>query len=225
MTWPLLAGLPEERMRHVLGVARRRRFERGEVIFHEDDPADTLHLIRSGRVAVRVAAARGDSAILAVLGEGRMFGEIALLEEFGARTASIVTLEPTETVSIHRLDLARLRKDFPEVDEAIIASLAGQVKRLSQQLVEALYVPADKRVLRRLSDMALLYADGAERRNIVVPLTQDHLADLAGTSRITVNRTLRAEQERGVLDLGRGKTIVHRLDELVARAFGGAWPG
>jgi CRP-like cAMP-binding protein len=221
MHWPLLDQLPEERVRQVLTVARRRNFDKGEVVFHEGDPADTLHLIRSGRVAVRVAAAKGDSAILAVLGKGEMFGELALLDGPAVRSATIIALEPTETLSIHQLDVARLRKDHPEIAEVVMTVLAAQVRRLTRQLVEALYVPADKRVLRRLHEMARLYQTDDEAAPIRVPLTQDSLADLAGTSRITVNRTLRAEEERGVLELGRGETLVHELETLAARAYNG----
>jgi len=95
------------------------------------------------------------------------------------------------------------------------------VRRLSQQLGEALYVAADRRVLRRLVDMANVYADSdGEDGSISIPLTQEHFADLAGTSRITVNRTLRAEQEKGTLDLARGRTIVVDLDAIKARAYG-----
>ena len=69
--------------------------------------------------------------------------------------------------------------------------------------------------------MAKVYDDGeADGGDISIPLTQEHFADLAGTSRITVNRTLRAEQEKGTLDLARGRTIVVDLDAIRSRAYG-----
>lgn len=74
MKWPLLAHVPEEDVQLVLSVARRRKFDRGEVVFHEHDPADTLHLIDKGRFVARVGTPLGDTAILTVMGPGEMFG-------------------------------------------------------------------------------------------------------------------------------------------------------
>ncbi len=53
MQWPILAGVPEEDARRVLSIARRRTFDRREVVFHHGDPADSLHLVYTGRFAVR----------------------------------------------------------------------------------------------------------------------------------------------------------------------------
>ena len=220
MRFALLERLPETDVQQVISIARRRRFARGEVVFHQGDPADTLHLIVKGRVAVRVATSLGDAAILAVLGRGEMFGELALIGEAAQRSATVVALEATETHSIHQIDFERLRREHPQlVSNVLIAILSGQVRRLSEQLLEALHVPADKRVRRRLLAVAEVYAaDEAESVNgTVVPLTQDDLADLAGTSRATVNRVLREEEERGAVELGRGRTLIRDADALTRR--------
>jgi CRP-like cAMP-binding protein len=209
--WALLEGVPEDDVRALLSIARRRKFARGEVVFHENDPADTLHLVDKGRFGVRTQTALGDTAILAVLGPGDMFGELALLEGEEPRSATVSALEPAETRSVHRMDFERLRREHPETASVIIGILSGQVRRLTRHLLDALYVPADKRVLRRLVEVAALYDDG------VVPLTQEDLAGLAGTSRATVNRVLRDEEARGTVKLGRGRTNVLDADALAAR--------
>lgn len=211
MRWALLDDVPEEDVRRLLSVARHRRFDRGEIVFHEQDPADTLHLIIKGRFVVRSQTPLGDRAILAVLGPGEMFGELALLSEDARRSATVVAVEAGETHCVHRLDFDGLRRSHPETAQVLISILAGQVRRLSRHLLEALYVPADKRVLRRLVEVAALYSDG------VVPLTQEDLASLAGTSRATVNRVLREAEERGSLKLGRGRTTVLDAEALERR--------
>lgn len=209
--FPLLSGVPGEDVRRLLEIARLRRFDRGEVVFHQDDPADSLHLIVKGRFAVRAQTRFGDSAILAVLGPGQCFGEIALVgPDEPRRSATVAALEAAQTSSVHRVDFERLCREHPSVREVLVAILAAQVRRLSGHLVDALYVPAEKRVLRRLAEVAELY-DGE------VPLTQDHLADLAGTSRATVNRVLRAEQDAGIVRLARGRTVVLDAEGLSAR--------
>ena len=202
MRWALLDGLPEEDVRRLLSVARRRKFTRGEIVFHEQDPADTLHLIVKGRFIVRSQTPLGERAILAVLGPGEMFGELSLLEADARRTATVAAVEGGETHCVHRVDFEGLRRRHPETADVLIAILAGQVRRLSRHLLEALYVPADKRVLRRLLEVAERFDDG------LVPLNQEDIASLAGTSRATANRVLREEEARGTLTLGRGRTVV-----------------
>ncbi len=206
MRWQVLEGVPEPDIQQLLSIARRRVFRRGEVVFHVDDPADTLHLIVSGRFAVRVQTSLGDVAILAVLGPGEMFGELALIGHEPRRTATVEALAAAETRSIHRPDFERLRAQHPPVTDVLVAILAGGMRRLSQHLLEALYVPADKRVLRRLIELAESYAPGAAEATI--PLRQEDLAGIAGTSRATVNRVLREQEARGAVRLERGRTIV-----------------
>lgn len=207
MRWPIFEGVPDAEVQRVLSIARRRTFARGEVVFHHDDPADTVHLIVSGRFAVRVRTPVGDTAILTVLGPGELFGEVALLGPEQRRTATVEALEAAETRSIFRDDFHRLRADHPGVSEVLIAILVGEVGRLSRHLLEALYVSSDKRVLRRLVELAGLYgaADAAE---VTIPLRQDDLAGLAGTSRATVNRVLRQEEARGSVALARGRVTI-----------------
>jgi CRP-like cAMP-binding protein len=91
------------------------------------------------------------------------------------------------------------------------------VRRLSEQLVEALHLPAETRVRRRLLDVSAVYEDDADA---TIPLTQEELASLAGTSRATVNKVLREEQERGTLALARGRTTLLDRDALERRARG-----
>jgi CRP-like cAMP-binding protein len=217
MKWALLDGVPEDDVQQLLSIARRRKFARGEVVFHEHDPADTLHLIDKGRFAVRVATPLGDTAILAVLGPGQMFGELALLgDDEERRSATVAALEASETRSVHRIDFERLRERNPGTSNVIVAILSGQMRRLSRHLVEALYVSAEKRVLRRLLEVAEIYGD-EDGGEVMVPLTQEDLAGLAGTSRATVNRVLRDEEARGTVKLGRGRTTVLDVETLTRR--------
>jgi CRP-like cAMP-binding protein len=213
--WRLLAVLPEEEKRNLLSFARRRRFARGEVVFHEGDPGDTMHLVAKGRVAVRVTTPLGDVATLLVLGPGDHFGELAILSP-GPRNATVVALESVETLSVHRDQLDELRDRHRHIDRLLLEATVAEVRRLSHQLLEALYVPADKRVLRRLLDLAALYGEG--EGTVVIPLTQEDLAQLAGTTRPTTNKVLRQAEEAGHLVIGRGRIELIDLQGVHKRA-------
>jgi CRP/FNR family cyclic AMP-dependent transcriptional regulator len=210
----LLADLPAEDVRRLLAIARRRTFAKGEVVFHRDDPADSLHLIVRGRFGARVLTPLGDQVLLDVLGPGESFGELALLTPEARRSATVSALEDGETRSVLRDEFARLQQSHPGVKDILLRLLAEQLRRASERLLEAHYVDADTRVRRRLLDLSRSYGsdDGA-----VVPLTQEDLAAMAGTSRATVNRVLRDEQRRGSVALSRGKVTLLEPDELELR--------
>jgi CRP/FNR family transcriptional regulator, cyclic AMP receptor protein len=209
--WPLLADLPAEDVRRLLSIARRRTFARGEVVFHRDDPADSLHLIARGRFGARVLTPLGDSVLVDVLGPGQSFGELALLLPDARRSATVEALEAGETRSVFRDDFTLLQREHPGVKDVLLRLLADQLRRSTERVVEAHYVDAETRVRRRLVDLAETYEAG------VVPLTQEDIAAMAGTSRATVNRVLREEAKLGSVALARGRTTVLAVDELRAR--------
>lgn len=203
MEWHILTAVSEEDRRQILTTARRRRFAEDEVIFHEGDPGASLHLLAKGRVAVRVTTPLGDTATLNLLGPGDAFGELALLSRTATRTATVVALEPVETLSLHRDQFEQLRDRYPPIERFLSEALATRVEQLSEQLLEALFVPADKRVVRRLLSAAGVY--GGVAAGTVVHLTQEDLAGLAGTTRPTVNRVLQRAADDQAVKLGRGK--------------------
>jgi CRP/FNR family transcriptional regulator, cyclic AMP receptor protein len=215
--WQLLAEVPEDALRALLAIARRRTFSRNEIVFHHGDPADSLHLIRKGRFGVRITTPVGDTATLSVRGPGDAFGELALFGGESVRSATVAALEPGETHSVYRDDFQRLRRQYPVVNDVLIGILTDRLRRLSEQVIEAYYVPADRRVLRRVCELAEMYPRAGEA--VVVPLTQEEIAELAGTSRATVNRVLRDAERRGSVELRRGKTAVLDLEALARRCL------
>jgi len=214
MRWRLLEDVPEADVQRLVSVSHRRRFGRNEVVFHRDDPADSLHLIEKGRVAVRVSTPLGDTVTITVRGPGWSFGEMALVGA-SRRTATVAALDQTETLAVYKDDFEQLRREHPSVDKLLFAFLVGEIRLLEERLLEALYRPVERRVLRRLDELT---AKTDDRQPLEVPLTQEELAELAGTTRSTINRILRDEARRGTIRLERGRTIVLDREEIARRA-------
>ena len=128
--------------------------------------------------------------------------------EHRARSTTVTALEVAATRAVYSTDFARLRHDHPAIDSVLVALLADQVRRLSQRVLEAYYVDAEARVRLRLLELATTYGGDDPVPPVTVPLTQEDIASLAGTSRATVNRVLREEQQRGTIALGRGRTVL-----------------
>jgi CRP-like cAMP-binding protein len=212
----LFRELPESELRRLVAIAERRRFDRGEVVFHRGDPADTLHLTVQGRFAARVESRLGESVTVSIHGAGDAFGELALLDLEQHRSTTVAALEHGETYAVKREDFTRLRREYPAMHEVLARLLAARVRRVSELYAEALFLDAETRVLRRLLELGALYGSGATAA--VIPLSQQEIAGLAATSRATVNRVLRAEAARGSVELHRGQTTIADPVALAKRA-------
>jgi CRP-like cAMP-binding protein len=125
-------------------------------------------------------------------------------------------VQPTETLSLRRDQFDELRRRHPGIDRLLVELLAERVRRLDEELVEAYFMRAETRVVRRVHRLAQGMPERDGRR--VVRLTQEDLAGLAGTSRATVNATLRELEREGAIALARGRVEVLDLDLLAVRA-------
>lgn len=217
--WALLASLPESERERLLARTRRRTYARNEVLVREGDPSDSLHLVEEGRLAVRVDTAAGDTALLNVIGPADWFGELSLLGSGSpTRTATVVALEPATTRSLTTAAFAELRQRHPATGELLLMLLACRVDELSSRLVEVMFNSLESRVHRRLLDLVRVYGDGEPDGPVTVPLTQEQLAALVGASRPSVNEVLQKLARRDVVELGRGRIVVHQPRLLVRRA-------
>ena len=214
--WPVLASLPAEDRSSLIATLRRRTYRRDEVIFHQGDPADTLHLIAAGHVSVRVTLPGGEFVTVALSGPGEAFGELALVGGPRPRGATVIALDPCETLSLSRDQFEHLLESYPGVNRFLLELLARRIERLNVYWLEALYVPADRRVLRRLLDLCQLY--GGDGQHIVIPVNQEMLASLAGTTRPTANQVLGRLAASQLVEVSRGQIVVLNRRELHRRA-------
>lgn len=206
-----LAGLDERELR---AACRRRRYARNEVIFHEGDPAGALHLIDAGRVAIRLTTVLGEMAIIDVLRPGDCFGERVLVAGAGARSATAVALTPVETLALDPVSFESLSAGRPETNRFLMLVLSERLRAANQQLLEARYVSAERRLHRCLYRLAARFdaLDGGP-----IPLTQSDVASITGVTRSTANRLLRQAERDGVIATGRGRIVILDVAALRAR--------
>jgi CRP/FNR family cyclic AMP-dependent transcriptional regulator len=213
---PLFAGLDAEGLADLARGMRVRRFRRGETVFHLGDPGDALFIVMAGSIKITLPADTGDEAILATLRAGDFFGELALLD--GApRSATAVAIEATETYVLSRDGFRELIATQSQMREALLATLAAEVRRLTNHVEELHFLDITGRLASRLVRLsaesgATRLADGGTR--LAGPLTQGDLAAMIGCTRQSVNKLLGLFSDDGFIRLERDRIVVLDLDGL-----------
>ena len=215
----LFEGMGPDALRAMARTLRARRFRRGEVLFHEGDPGDSLFVVASGAVKVVVPSEDGEEAILATLRRGDFLGELALLD--GApRSASAVALEATEALALPRDQFLALVATEPAIRDALMASLAGELRRLTTHVAELHFLDLTGRLAARLARLAEEHGDRLPDGSVRLdaPLTQSDLAAMIGATRQSVNKLLGEFEADGLLKMERDVIVVPNLDRLARAA-------
>jgi CRP-like cAMP-binding protein len=223
---PLFAGVLPDDLRDVARHLRRRRFRRGEVIFHQGDPGDALHIVASGSVKIVLPSAEGEEAIIATVHAGDFFGELALLD--GApRSATAAAVEVTETLSLPRETFLEEIGRSASLRDVLLRSLAGELRRLTGHVEELHFLDLAGRLASRLLSLAREAEPGPQptpqgtlEATLDWPFTQSDLAAMIGATRQSVNRLLSDLVERGLIRIDRDTLVItdlERLERQVAR--------
>lgn len=210
----LLHGLSGEELDQVAGVLRPRRYRQDAVVFHLDDPGEELHVVVQGHLKVVVPGEAGDEAVLTIVGPGDLFGEMALLDG-GPRSATLVALEPVETYALRRQDFVQLLRTSPAIVEALLATLAKTIRRLTEEVTDLMFLDIRGRLAKKLLELAEAQGrpagDGIE---IAVALTQEELASMIGATRPRVNRLLGFFEDQGAIGRSGRLIVVRKPDTL-----------
>lgn len=203
---PLFRGLQPQALERIAELAVQRGYRSGEIIFSQGDPGDALYGVVTGKVRISAGAADGREIFLNILEAGDTFGEIALLDG-GIRTASAVTMAPSELVSIRRDHFLAVLEREPQVALELLR-LCGERLRWTSGLVEdAALLDAPARLAKRLLSLGELH--GRKDGNaITLSISQEELASFLGLSRQVVNQYLQGWKGRGWVELGRGSVTV-----------------
>ena len=196
---PIFMNLDQDQLKSLPEKLRRRRFQRGEVIFHQDDPADRMHIIVEGRVKISISSEDGREKDIAVFQPGDCFGEMALLDGSN-RSATATAVEASETMSLFRQDFLDFLSEYPEVASDVNNMLIQRLRNVNEMLGDVVFLDVPTRVAKQLLTLAETYAgESGAGDAIVVPMGQDELARIVGASRETVSRALHSYRRLGMV--------------------------
>ncbi len=213
----LFAPLGPEERADLASVFIRRAFDRGEILFRQGEPGRHLYLVESGKIKITVPSTDGREALLVILDSGEIFGELSLFDE-GVRTADARAMDP---VVVHVLPHDIFRKyveGHPRVAWELLKILAVRVRETDEAMQDVIFFDVPGRVAKRLLDLAerngVPDPDGTR---IDVPLTQEEIAQMVGSSRESVNKALASFSERGWIVLRDRQYVITNAESLRAR--------
>jgi len=200
---PLFAGLPETELVAFAELVRERSYPKGSVILFEDDPGDALYLVATGQVKVVLIGEDGREVILSVLGEGSFFGEMALIDD-QPRSAHVIAMTDATVLMLRREDFqARLRRS-PEIAIGLLRELSRRLRRADEKIGSLVLLDVNGRV----ADVLLRLADEEPEGRITNKITHHVIAQMIGSSRETVSRTMRELVDKGMIDVSRKDIVI-----------------
>jgi CRP/FNR family cyclic AMP-dependent transcriptional regulator len=192
------------------------KFLRGQAIYSEGDPANRLFIIKTGKVKIGRRGADGREQLLCIMGPSDVFGAVSMFDA-GARIADATAITDVSALSINRIALRSLLTDDPQVAEHLLRVLARRLRRSDDTITGLFATDGPGRVAMKLLELAQQFGtpEGAALR-VTLDLTQQEIAQLIGSSRETVNKTLSDFTSRGWIRPD-GKSILICEPERLAR--------
>lgn len=215
----LFARVSPEALAACAAGLRVRRYRRGETIFHQGDPGDSLYIIEAGSVKIVLPSPEGDEgAIIATLGRGDFFGELALVD--GApHSATAVASEPVSALILQQAVFDDLLETQPGLRRALMASLVAELRRLTNHVEDLHFLDLPGRLANRIVRLARETRPG-ETRDVRLEwrFTQSELAAMIGGTRQTVNRLLADLTSQGLLRTEGDELVIPDVDALARAA-------
>jgi CRP/FNR family transcriptional regulator, cyclic AMP receptor protein len=210
---PLFSQLAPGDLDRVVEISRERAYPRNSVILFEDDPGDALYVVAQGQVKVVLIGEDGREVILSVMGEGEFFGEMALIDD-EPRSAHVIAMEDSTLLVIRREDFQAQLQQTPGIALALLRELSRRLRRVDEKVGSLVLLDVNGRVAQLLLDLA----DEAGGERITRRLTHHTIAQMIGSSRETVSRTMRELVEKGYIEVSRREIVIRDRAALEASA-------
>lgn len=210
----LFRGLSAATVQQICGLAVRRVYEDGAIVFSQGDPGDALYGVVTGRVRISASTREGKEMFLNIMEPGDTFGEIALLDG-NPRTATATATATCELMIIPRGQFLALLQREPTLAIHLLQLLCQRIRWTSGWVEDSALLTVPTRLVRRLLSLARMHGRAAQK-GVQLMISQEELGRFLGLSRQAVNQYLQEWRAKGWVDVGRGKVTI--LDEAALQA-------
>lgn len=212
-TVALFNGVDRSELEKFAEMTREKSYPKGSVILFEDDPGDSLFVVRDGRVKVVLIGEDGREVILGVLGVGEYFGELSLIDD-RPRSAHVIAMEDSNLLVLRREDFRKRVESSPSVAWMLLTELSRRLRRADDKIGGLVLLDVPGRIARLLLDLA----DESGGPAIEKTLTHQTIAQMIGASRETVSRAMKDFQDAGWIAVERRRISLADRQALEQRA-------
>tara|TARA_B100000767_G_C19581459_1_gene457474 strand:- start:50 stop:742 length:693 start_codon:yes stop_codon:yes gene_type:complete len=202
----IFSGLSDAELAALEETSIRRSYPKNTVIINENDVADSLYVIESGKVKVYCSDKNGKEFIMNTLGHGDYFGELALLDD-DRRSASVRTMEKADFCIIYKQDFNQVLDQHPNIAKTLIRNITRRVRALTEKVKSLALQDVYGRVTKVLNSLA---TERNEEFYVEEKLTQQDIADRVGASREMVARILKDLTIGGYISFENRHIVIHR---------------
>ncbi len=209
---PIFTDLTESDLNKIGAKMIPRVYEKGQMILLEESLGETFFIITRGAVKVTRLSDDGREVILAILGESDFFGEMSLLDGEG-RSANIVANEDAQVLTLSRRDFLDCLESYPKIAIALLEELAIRLRKSDQQIESLSLSDSEQRIgitlIRLAEELGTIKHGHVTVQNL--PFQQD-IANMAGTSRETVSRTLKLLEDKALVKRDSRDLTIYNFD-------------
>jgi CRP/FNR family cyclic AMP-dependent transcriptional regulator len=194
-------------------------FLRGAKVFSQGEPANSMYFIRTGKVKVTVASARGKNAVLALLGPRDFFGEGCLVSGTSARTGTATSLEPSTIYRIGKRAMLQAFHTEPQFAETFLTAVLARNVNLEEDLCDQIFNHSEKRLARVLLKLSR-FGPHDKLADIKVPrMNQETLAEIVGTTRSRISFFMTKFRKLGLIQYDKGKAEIVIMAEALTNSI------
>ncbi|MEJ5198419.1 MAG: Crp/Fnr family transcriptional regulator [Anaerolineae bacterium] len=204
----LFRDLPARDIAELERITTLTNVPRGRVFYRPEDPGERLFLLQEGRVQLYRISPEGKKLVIATLGPGALFGEMALLGQ-QMHNAFAEAIEDCSIMVLNRTDLERLILNVPTIGRRILALTHKRLSDAEARLEDIAF----KGIPARLASLLLRLAAEQDGRTIT-GLTHQDLAEMIGTYRETATQVLNDLKNDGLIEIGRKRITILDLERL-----------
>ena len=195
----IFSDLSESELNSIQEICKTRKYPKNSMIILEEEMGDVVFIVMSGTVKITRVNDEGKEVILAMLGSGEVFGEMAILDG-ESRSANALSQENCEVITINREDFLSLLRTNNKVSLNLMTEFAIRLRKSDQQIEALSLDDAEHRIgvsiLNLAEELGVIRQGAVTVQNL--PYQQD-IANMAGTSRETVSRVMKTFEDRGLI--------------------------
>ncbi|CAM3449416.1 Crp/Fnr family transcriptional regulator [Cytobacillus oceanisediminis] len=216
----LFRELNDEELDKVVEISISREWKKGSHVFLQDDPLENVYFINNGRVKIYKSDINGKEQIVAILTKGEMFPHVGFFRKGGYPAFSEV-LENAQLVVVPIAQFEKVLIENPELCIKVFKVLGEKIVDLQERLEAQILNNTYEQIIKLLVRLAKMHGQELEEGSFILKgdFTNKDLANMIGTTRETVSRTLTKMKKNNLIETDKDGHLIIKPDQLLEEIF------